>query len=92
MTRSRNYYKVRTIVRISFWSSVALGGFLAVGKVTAHHDETDKPPCDISLHIDFSWSWNGWAVPLDECSTPKDVVVKNDGTWDWYLPPVLGGK
>jgi hypothetical protein len=35
---------------------------------------------------DFTWAWNGVAVPLTDCLAPEDVVINVDGSWGWFNP------
>jgi hypothetical protein len=84
--RSPIYYTVRTFVRVTVWGVVtALGVTLAVLLISGSK-ESSKPVCDISVKPDFTWAWNGVAVPLTDCLAPEDVVIHVDGSWDWFNP------
>jgi len=89
------YYRIRSAVRLAFWVGVSALVALATYLVLQNSPlfaQPDKPYCDITVNRDFTWAWNGVAVPLADCTPPEDIVVNGDGTWDWYLSPVLGGK
>lgn len=84
--RSPIYYTVRTVVRVTVWGVVtALGAALAVLLISGSK-ESSKAVCDISLKPDFTWAWNGAAVPLTDCLAPEDVVINVDGSWGWFNP------
>lgn len=52
------------------------------------------PECDVTLNISaghFTWNVEDFAnlnpnMNLNECRHPDNVVLKGDGTWDWYNP------
>ncbi len=83
--RSPIYYTVRTFVRVTVWGAAILGAALAVLLVSGSK-ESSKPVCDISMKPDFTWAWNGAAVPLTDCLAPEDVVINVDGSWGWFNP------
>lgn len=84
--KSRTYKQVRTAVRCIFWGAM---GYLAILGVSALQDVVsaleDRPAdCAIALNKDFTWdSASGDVVNVNSCSAPNNVVLLEDGTWEW---------
>ncbi len=72
------YYKVRSVVRWTFWSGVFFFGVVFIGRAV----DTDAPRCDVQVNRDFTWT-NERGVDISKCSAPKNVILHSDGTWDW---------
>jgi hypothetical protein len=78
---SEMYYKVRSVVRWVFWTSVAFLAITGFGKVVkALENEPSK--CAVALNRDFTWEATG-SVDLAECRHPNNVVLLPGGTWVW---------
>ena len=82
----KGYYKTRTVVRFIFWGTVGSLAIIGCSTVADKLNGTDKAVCNVSLNEDFSWQWNGNAVPLTDCLAPEDVILNENGTWDWFNP------
>lgn len=78
------YYKVRTVVRVAFWGSIAFAAFAGLMELT----DDDRPPCVADVHIDFTW--DGPAQDLSLCRHPDGMVLEFDRTWRWYDPEIDG--
>ena len=47
-----------------------------------------KPECDVHMNVDFTWNVQDFAslhpnMTLNDCRHPNDVVLSEDGRWDW---------
>jgi hypothetical protein len=80
------YYKIRSVVRVTFWSGLC-GGLLfgAVKLLDTYEDKT--PKCEVTTNVDFTWA-NNTTNPIDlsTCRHPQGIVLESDGTWRWYEP------
>ena len=84
--KSPAYYTLRTFVRVTVWGLLtSLVIVLATLLITGGSEEA-KPVCDISLNVNFTWTWNSPAVLLNDCLAPEDVVINVDGSWKWFNP------
>jgi len=84
--KSPAYYTLRTFVRVTVWGLLtSLVVVLATLLITGGSEEA-KPVCDISLNVNFTWTWNSPAVLLNDCLPPEDVVINVDGSWKWFNP------
>lgn len=85
------YYTIRTCVRWLFWTTVATA-ILSGVMVTLDYFQyrNADPVCDVTVNRDFTWKWNGTPVALSECRAPSDIVLNDDGRWDWFDPYIHG--
>lgn len=73
------YYKIRTFVRVAFWSSVVIGlttfasWFSQLG---------DKPECPVILNSDFTYQKLADFDPT-ECTAGYNVTLLEDFRWIW---------
>jgi hypothetical protein len=72
------YYRVRSVVRWTFWTSIFFLTVVYLGYVV----NTNKPDCDIQVDRNFTWS-NPKGVDITACSAPNNVILNKDGTWRW---------
>lgn len=78
-TRTPIYYKVRTVVRATFWTLVIYGVLLTMSWFA---QLGQKPECPIDLNEDFTYSVNGPFVP-GECDPGRNVTLYGNQTWGW---------
>lgn len=72
------YYKVRSVVRWTFWTGIAMLGVVYLGRVV----DTAPTKCDVQVNRDFTWS-NPKGVDISQCSHPVNVILHEEGTWEW---------
>jgi len=73
------YYKIRTVVRVGFWGSVAVG-VTSFASWFAQLD--DKPECPITLNSDFTYDTHSEFDPT-KCSAGHNVTLIDDHHWGW---------
>lgn len=79
------YYTVRSCVRWLFWTVLGFAIFAGLVRLSdAIYLRNADPVCNVNVARDFTWTWNGTAVPLTECRSPEDIVLNQNGTWEWY--------
>jgi hypothetical protein len=77
-----NYYRIRTLVRVIFWGTVAAGIGIGLGELADAVDTTNDNPCDVSIHRDFTWTASA-PVDLTACDHPVGIDLLQDGRWEW---------
>jgi hypothetical protein len=84
--KPQSYYKIRSVVRVVFWSAVVFFvtyGTLVLGDVIADLYRGDEA-CEVTLHRDFSWdSTTGEPIDIDSCEAPTNVILLEEGRWEW---------
>jgi hypothetical protein len=80
------YYKIRSVVRATFWSGLCGGLLFGAIKVSDSYGDK-RPECDVTVNVDFTWD-NNTTNPIDlaTCRAPHQMVLESDGTWGWYEP------
>ena len=80
------YYRIRSVVRGTFWSGLCGGLLFGVIQVSNSYGD-QRPPCEVTVNIDFTWD-NNTASPIDltTCRPPQQMVLEDNGTWRWYDP------
>jgi hypothetical protein len=73
------YYTIRTAVRTLVWGGLAMGSFLVAMEAT----DDDRPSCDITITSPATWEAKGAPVNVSECVAPANMVLSQDGTWEW---------
>lgn len=77
------YYTIRSIIRWTFWSGVVFVLIIIFGKFVSLFDGEPDTPCPAILNIDFTWSPAVDSIDLKSCRHPNNVILKEDGTWEW---------
>lgn len=78
MRRDPNYYRVRTVVRLAFWSAVTLGGVLIAHAVS---EAVTLDPCPVTITPGAWQARPGEVVNLSECEHPAGIRLLPGGTW-----------
>jgi len=73
------YYTIRTAVRTLVWGGFALVTFGLLVEAT----DDDRPSCDIAITSPATWEAKGAPVDVSECVAPANMVLNQDGTWEW---------
>ena len=73
------YYKVRTVVRATFWTLVMYGFILLASWIS---QIGDKPACPITLNDDFTYSTQ---APFDanQCDPGVNITLFDTNRWGW---------
>lgn len=80
--RTRNYYRVRTVVRVVVWGGLASALAIGIGRVTAN----DRPLCSVRVTPSGWQATTTEPVNLDECRAPSGVRLLPNGAWEWATP------
>lgn len=87
------YYRIRSVVRTVFWTTLIASTFVVIFEI----NDDDRPECDVTLDISggrFTWNSEDFASlhpdieSIDDCRQPDNVVLREDGSWDWYDPEI----
>lgn len=73
------YYTIRTIVRATFWSLLALGTLYSLTTLLVDNRES----CDITIRTGGTWVANNEPVNVTKCVAPQYMILHQNGTWEW---------